>query len=221
MTLLERKEAVEYAIQELAEILSSEAIRGALTPEERKCDEHCEALWKLRKDSATARHFATLSGLDLIQSQSIIARPTDKASDFSGDAVVQDPYLTYVLHLLATSSSDVTSFDSLFRHAAELYRHGEWPVPILREFKDDVDFQERSRPYKDGRQKDVVEREYFISIVIYEVHRIFNVPPTRNDASEHRDSACDIVAEAMTVLRTRPNSFPGVKRIWMKRALVV
>lgn len=217
----EREEAVEWAIRELAEILSSEAILNAQTPEDRRCDEHCKALWKLREASATAKRFSTRSGLDLTRSYAIVAMPAGETSDFSEDAGRRDPYLTYLSHLLAASNSDLVSFDALVRHAAELYRKGEWPVPQLRKFKDDVDLEERSRPGKDGRPKDVKEREYFIAVVIYEVHCIFGVPPTRNDASDHRDSACDIVADAMTALRKRPSSFSRLKRIWSEQALGV
>lgn len=153
----DREEAVEWATQELAEILSSEAILNAQTPEDRQCDEHCEALWKLREASATAKRFATRSGLDLTRSYAIVAMPAGETADFSEDAGRHDPYLTYLSHLLAASNSDSVSFDALFRHATELYRQGEWPVPQLRRFKDEVDLEERARP---GEGPDYVWRTF-------------------------------------------------------------
>lgn len=216
----ERKEAVEYAARELAEILGSEAILNALTPEEKLCDEHCEALWRLREESATAQRFATLSSLDLTQLRHMVAKPAGEASDDTEEAGGQDVYMTLLTRLLAACDSDSISFDTVFRHAAEVYRHGEWPVPQLRKFKDAVDFKERARP-GNSKPRNVQERDYFIAIVIHEVHCIFGVPLTRNDASDHRDSACDIVAEAMTVIRKSPSSMDSMRRIWSKQALVV
>lgn len=216
----ERKEAVKYAARELAEILSSEAILNALTPEERRCDEHCNALLILREESMTAKRFATLSGLDLTQSRPIVAKPASETWVGSEEAGGQDTYLTYLDHLLAASDSDPISFDAVFRHAGELYRRGEWPVPQLRKFKYEVDSEERARP-ENRKPRNVEERDYFIAIVIYEVHCLFDVPLTRNDASEHRDSACDIVADAMRIIRKRPSSVDSIKRIWSKRTLVV
>ncbi|QBX35109.1 hypothetical protein E4L95_17425 [Paracoccus liaowanqingii] len=220
MTPSERKEAVEYAARELEEILSSEAILNALTPEERRCDEYCEALWKLREKSATAQRFAMLSGLDLTQLRPIVEKPAIQASDDAEEAGGQDNYLTHLTRLLAASDSDPISFDALFRHAAELYRRGEWPVPQLRKFKDEVDSEERARP-RNSKPRNVEERDDFIAMVIHEVHCIFNVPLTRNDASDHCDSACDIVAEAMTVIRKSPSSIDSMRKIWSKRALAV
>lgn len=149
-----------------------------------------------------------MSGLDLTQFRPIVAKRASETSDGSEEAGGKDTYLTYLTRLLAASDSDPISFDAVFRHAVQLYRRGEWPVPQLRKFKDEVDSGERARP-KNSKPRNVEERDYFIAMVIHEVHHIFKVPSTRNDASDHRDSACDIVADAMAV--RRPSLLSGRK----------
>ena len=52
--------------------------------------------------------------------------------------------------------------------------------------------------------------------MIADIAETFGIAPTRNDATGHRLSACDIAAEAMAALRLSPSSCSALKRLWLK-----
>ncbi len=64
-----------------------------------------------------------------------------------------------------------------------------------------------------GRHKSVGLHHQAFSLVEMLVQCGFTA--TRNDASSHRNSACDLVAEAMAQHDRKPNSYSGVRSIYL------
>lgn len=59
-------------------------------------------------------------------------------------------------------------------------------------------------------------RDEAIAHLVADLAEGFGLAPTRNDASAHRSSACDIAAEALRALGRSPASYAAVKRIWLR-----
>jgi hypothetical protein len=70
-------------------------------------------------------------------------------------------------------------------------------------------------PTKLGRRNKKAAKNYqhaVLRLAVAELERE-GFKPTRNDDTNHKNSACDIVAEAMAALRFTPQSFREIKRI--------
>ena len=93
------------------------------------------------------------------------------------------------------------------------------------------------RPRGRGRARDFIG-DWLLLDVLEELVARFDLRPTRNDASEHNDSACDLVSEAFAAAprppralapsrhspsalasARRPPSYKALKAIWFDKAL--
>lgn len=65
-----------------------------------------------------------------------------------------------------------------------------------------------------GRLADPHKTEMVVDLVDRLVTLGMN--PTKNDTAEHSNTACDVVADALTTLGQQPNSYLRVKKIWLE-----
>ncbi len=91
--------------------------------------------------------------------------------------------------------------------------------PKMRSFISDYLFGNKIRPAKRGLHKDYFRnRNSTVTACIWLLTSRFEIKATRSDASEHINSACDIVSEAMIQLGHKKMSYQAIKRdIWEKR----
>ena len=89
-------------------------------------------------------------------------------------------------------------------------------MEFLYEFAESVLLGELQRPRHSGKQK--LDYKYRDQGICYLVNGLLDkgFSATRNDATEHRNSACDLVAEAMRSANRKPDTYGQVKRIWLK-----
>lgn len=89
--------------------------------------------------------------------------------------------------------------------------------PAMRDFV--IDVLERRCPCPPTRGRPPTSQTWrnVICLIVANLVEQFRLPATRNDASEHRMSACDIVAEAFGSLGLKPSSYASLKRIWQQR----
>jgi hypothetical protein len=73
------------------------------------------------------------------------------------------------------------------------------------------------RPRARGRARDWI-RDRVLLEILEELVTKFDVRPTRNDASDHQDSACDLVSEAFE-LAGNVLSYKVLKSIWFDKSL--
>lgn len=107
-------------------------------------------------------------------------------------------------------------YEALCSLGAGMVSDGQRMPFELRDFICKVLRNEIKRPRKTGRPKNLSQRDRFYYFVIDQISMDFGVSPTRNRASSHRDSACDIVAEAMPREGNRPDTYDSLVRIWAK-----
>lgn len=107
---------------------------------------------------------------------------------------------------LENSKSDFDSFDRTKRYCADLIRKEETLPEELRFFVanylDDIFLPpvKKRGPLKKGK-----ETNMFLPQLVHSISINFNLSPTRNSESEHKNSACDAVSEAINSL---PNPKP-------------
>jgi hypothetical protein len=73
------------------------------------------------------------------------------------------------------------------------------------------------RPRARGRARDWL-RDRLVLEILQELVAKFGVSPTRNDASDHKNSACDLVSGAFA-LAGNDLSYKVLKRIWLDKSL--
>jgi hypothetical protein len=72
------------------------------------------------------------------------------------------------------------------------------------------------RPPQRGRPASVADRDEVIFYAVRTLVHRTNLKPTRN-AESKPESACDAVAQALSLLGRRPASYKSVARIWEAR----
>lgn len=73
------------------------------------------------------------------------------------------------------------------------------------------------RPRARGRTRDWIRNRLLLE-VLEELVATFDVAPTRNDASDHKDSACDLVSAACSEAGYRL-SYKMLKNLWLDRSI--
>ncbi|MCC5974732.1 MAG: hypothetical protein JJT81_11850 [Rubellimicrobium sp.] len=120
-----------------------------------------------------------------------------------------------VIDLIDQSSADPLAFDAASKVVARLLRQGAELPSEVSAFAAGVITGERKRPIRKGKNAGAyIARDREIACMV-EIAARHNLHPTRNDESEHRDSACDVVAEAMQTKGLSPRSYKQVKDIWL------
>ncbi|WP_457650365.1 hypothetical protein [Profundibacter sp.] len=126
-------------------------------------------------------------------------------------------YSASLRQLIKAADQNATIFDALCIHGAQNISNDTQMPTELRDFLVAVLTGKRPRPSRTGRPKVNSSRDALIFAVILEVAEEFRLKPTRNDASTHQMSACDIVAEAMRQMRHSPSSYTALKKIWVEQ----
>ena len=107
---------------------------------------------------------------------------------------------------LKNSKSDYDSFDRTKRYCAQLIRQKKTLPEELRFFISNYLDDILSPPVKKrGPLKKGKETNMFLPQLVHSISVNFNLSPTRNSESEHKNSACDTVSEAINTL---PNPKP-------------
>lgn len=108
------------------------------------------------------------------------------------------PVIGYYLVALAMAESEF--FDYCAQICSMNLNAGVPLVEPLNTFAGDVLIGKLTRPKKRSRprKKDWLEKSFLWSLTL-ELVEDFQLKPTRNDESPNKDSACDAVAEALTV----------------------
>ena len=118
--------------------------------------------------------------------------------------------------LLKSASDSVGSFDAAIEWSTDILRSGV-PVPAeLACFAADVLEGKAQRPKRRGRTRN---GHLYQEAIIYEAIKIaisHGLSETRNDGSSHRESACDVVADALKRLKLKPETYGAVKKIWLR-----
>lgn len=65
-----------------------------------------------------------------------------------------------------------------------------------------------------GRRPEPLKIEMVVDLVSQLVD--LGMKPTKNDTAEHSNTACDVVADALTKLGKQPSSYLRVKKIWLE-----
>lgn len=129
----------------------------------------------------------------------------------------RQPYPATLRRLVAISDRNVAAFDALCIHGAGLISRDQKLPLEMRAFLVDMLTGKLSRPRPPGRPKAHPARDPLLFSCLVDVAERFGLRATRNDATEHEMSACDIVAEAMRQLRHSPASYSALKRIWLEQ----
>lgn len=144
----------------------------------------------------------------------------DQAYDLAGRLVAKDGGFKTrgVLEAIAGSETDRVAFDALcFLGAGSVRRPDLNPdLPdAFREFLVDVLSGRRRRPAKRrGLPSPDPYRDELVFEFLDDMVEAFGVAPTRGEDAEHRDSACDLAAEALRGAGLRPKSHDVCKNIW-------
>ena len=120
-----------------------------------------------------------------------------------------------VIELIDKSEADPLAYDAACSVIARALRQGaDLPLEASR-FAAGVLTGETKRPIRKGKSAGAyITRDREIAYLI-EIAASHDLRPTRNDESEHRDSACDVVAEAMQMKGLSPRSYKQIKDIWL------
>jgi hypothetical protein len=122
---------------------------------------------------------------------------------------------------LAATAADPLAFEAASEAAADLLRQGLVPPAPLARFVADTLDGKRKRPRRRGPRAGVLwTRDATVRWVLRRLVGL-GFQATRNEASDHADSACDIVAEACAMRGEEPRSYEAVRRIWLGRRNVV
>lgn len=122
-----------------------------------------------------------------------------------------------ILRLCQTAPRDRNAWVMLARAAALLLQKDQPLPPMMRDFV--IEVLERRCPCPPTRGRPPTSQTWrnVICLIVATLVERLGLPVTRNDASEHRMSACDILAEAFGALGLKPSSFASLKRIWQQR----
>jgi len=214
-----RKNAIEFAckhLQTMFDTLTEMETNHGIGARELELLDFLEHLEKQYQDhvAQTGRH--AIRGEKLRESQSRLA----SAKGLSPDNLPRDEgegYPENIRRLVKISDKNMAAFDALCIHGAQCVSDDR-EIPFeLREFVVAVLTGKQPRPSPIGRPKVNPARDALLFAVIFEVAEKFCLTPTRNDASGHEMSACDIVAEAMRELRHSPASYTALKEIWVEQ----
>lgn len=151
----------------------------------------------------------------------LIAFPEGVIPEFASDGSLKSIALvpsdsSYIRELLNEATESAIAFDAVLAWAsAHLVNRGSIPDKKVRAFVAAYLLQKKMRPSKAGRRSIEAGHQLRHALLRYAVAQLegMGFTATRNDASKHRDSACDIVAEAMVELRFTPQSFKEIKEI--------
>ena len=116
------------------------------------------------------------------------------------------------------AGKDFAAFEALCLHSSRLIAEGlSLPQP-LRQFAAGVLTGERRRPDLSAASARVkVRNDLFVALITNLCHE-YELNPTRNDETSDQVSACDILADAMTELGLKPESYSAWKKIWAGRS---
>jgi hypothetical protein len=117
----------------------------------------------------------------------------------------------------AEALHDPYAFDATCRVVATLLISGSPLRNGLEEFAAAVITGSRRRPGRPGLSSEkLFFRDLFICNLLRRLEaRGLNI--TRNDASKHRNTACDLLSEALLKNGLKPTSYNGVKDVWERR----
>lgn len=126
----------------------------------------------------------------------------------------EDP--DYIVSLISQAKGSVDAFDAvLVWAAAQLMHKRTIQSHEARAFIIDYLSGTKKRPSKRGRRSTATAHQLRHATLCLAISHLeeWGFKVSRNDEAEHRESGCDIVAEAMAELRFRPQSFKEISRI--------
>jgi hypothetical protein len=136
---------------------------------------------------------------------------------FDPDSPLDESVIPYdeIERLCEYAYEDPLIFDQM-KAVAGMLLVVEKPLPeALRDFASRVLLGQLERPAQKGpyTEKSLLKE----AIIGQAVQKLCDagIPASRNDVSEHEDSACDIVAEALGQLGLTPSSYSSVKKAWL------
>jgi len=158
---------------------------------------------------------------DVTAGSLLVAFPKGFVPDFDDDGrllaisiVPEDPQDVY--NLLKEVEYSRVAYDALVAWAsAQLLANSSIPNRDVAQFLVSHLLGSNTRPTKRGRYTKNVSKNFQYAILRCAVALLERegFKTTRNQATVHRNSACDIVAEAMAVLGFIPQSFGEIKAI--------
>ncbi len=151
----------------------------------------------------------------------LIAFPKGVIPTFERDGSLKSVALVpdgsgHIHKLLSEANESVNAFDAVLAWAsAHLVNSGSIPDKDVRAFVAAHLLDKKKRPTKGGRRSREARHQQRHALLRHAVAQLegMGFTATRGDASDHQDSACDIVAEAMAQLRFSPQSFNHIKEI--------
>lgn len=119
---------------------------------------------------------------------------------------------------LVETESDPAAFDAACEIAGSMLFHGDTlPMPLAR-FAAEVLGGTRRRPSgRAGPNPETGQIRKTIIVDAIRLARSTGLKATRNEASSHEDSACDVVSEALAQLEMDDLSYERVRLIWFNR----
>jgi hypothetical protein len=158
---------------------------------------------------------------DITMGSLLVAFPKGFVSEFdqNGDLMrilISPEDMQHVHNLLADAKKSQKAYDALVAWAAaQLLNKRSIPNRDVERFLISHLLGRNTRPAKMGRptkESGYMYRHATLRLAVAELERE-GFKKTRGDTTNHRISACDIVAEAMVALRFTPQSYDEIEKI--------
>jgi hypothetical protein len=122
----------------------------------------------------------------------------------------------YITELIARAEHDPVAFDVACSVVGRAVRQGAEMPDEVRNFAADIITGERQKPKRRGKSAGAYMFRDQAIVEFIEIAISHGFLATRNDESDHQNSACDIVAEAFKAQGLSPKSYKQIKEIWIE-----
>jgi len=124
--------------------------------------------------------------------------------------------MSYVIELIGKADTDPLAYDVACSIVGRAVRQkAELPEEVSN-FAADIITGERQKPKRRGKNAGAYIFRDRAIVEFVELAISHGFLATRNDASDHQNSACDIVAEAFKARGLSPKSYKQIKEIWIE-----
>lgn len=124
--------------------------------------------------------------------------------------------MSYVIELIGKADTDPLAYDVARSIVGRAVRQKADLPEEVASFAADIITGERQKPKRRGKNAGAYIFRDRAIVEFVELAMSHGFLATRNDASDHQDSACDIVAEAFKAQGLSPKSYKQIKDIWLE-----
>jgi hypothetical protein len=124
--------------------------------------------------------------------------------------------MSYLSELIGKADTDPLAFDVACSIVGRAVRQKTDLPEDVASFAADIITGERRKPKRRGKNAGAYMFRDQAIVEFVELAMSYGFLATRNDASDHENSACDIVAEALKARGLSPKSYKQIKEIWLE-----